>query len=927
MIDTPIAHYKVTAKLGQGGMGEVYRATDTKLDREVAIKVLPESFAQDKERLARFEREAKVLASFDHPNIGAILGVEDADGKRCLILQLIEGETLTERLRIGAMPIDEALDVCKQIAEALEAAHEKGIIHRDLKPGNVKITPDGKVKVLDFGLAKAAIVESSVAPSDNSQSPTLTADYTRPGVILGTAAYMSPEQARAKPVDKRSDIWSFGCVLYECLTGNRLFGGISATDSIGAVIHKEPDWTILPENTPATIQLLLRKCLAKDRKRRLQHIDDARVDLEQAIADPNWGVDSGYQSSASSTKGISKGVLAVAVAVTGLIAVALGWFLKPASPVTEPVTPPVTRLLLSVEENSRLSGGNLMENNSWAFQRPSRTAMALSPMGRYLVYTATTDNTNSHLYLRPMDQDHARRMQGTEGASHPVFSPDGKSIGFVTGRIVKRVEIEGGEPQTIVSGISDQPIPISINGINWCDDGTILLGLNLGPLMRVSATGGTPERLTELDRKKGEISHRLPHMLPGSKAVMFTIMKGFDWDETEIVVQSLETNERTLLIEDGTDPRYVPTGHLLFVRKGSLMAVGFDPERLETLGQPVRVIEDVMQAIYAGNDGLDTGAAQVTFSSSGTLALATGGVYSDLKRSLIRVDRNGESQPFGLPPHGYMFPRLSPDGTQLAYTVGRGQSSDIWIYDIERDVPRRLTTDGNKNVHPEWSPDGKWIAFDSDRNGSFKNLYRMAADGTGNPERLTVSDGLQEVGSWSSEGVVAFLEISEKTPNWDIWVLPPEGEAHPFFESPFKEQYPAFSPDGKWLAYVSDQSGTFEVYVRPYPGPDPPTKITSGGFLRPVWSRDGKQLYYRKGRSKMLVVDVTPGQPFKAGTPEVLFEKGYGATIPIRSYDVDDEGHFVMVTQAEERPQPVTQIHVVLNWFTDLNKLVPVDQN
>ena len=608
------------------------------------------------------------------------------------------------------------------------------------------------------------------------------------------------------------------------------------------------------------------------------------------------------------------------VYAVAVVAIALTWFFKPTPPVTETATPqfpPVTRLLLSMEENSRLSGGHPLENASFAFQRPSRTALALSPDGRYLVYAAT-DGTNSLLYLRPMDQDHARPMQGTERASSPVFSPDGKSIGFIAGRRIKRVAIEGGEPQTIVARTSDGPSPSSVNGINWSDDGTILLGLNVGPLLRVSESGGTPEKLTVLDRKKGEISHRLPHMLPGSKAVLFTITKAYDWDKTEIVVQSLETNERTLLIEDGTDPRYVPTGHLLFVRKGSLMAVGFDPERLETLGQPVRVIEDVMQAIYAANSGLDTGAAQVAFSSSGTFALATGGVNPESKKSFVRVDGNGEPQTFGLPPRGYLHPRLSPDGTQLAYNVSRGQISDVWIYDIVREVPRRLTTEGNKNSNPVWSSDGKWIAFSSDRDGSVVNLYRMAVDGTGKPERLTVSDRAQQLGSWSSEGVIAFLE------GGDIWVLPPDGEVRPFFESPFMEGWPAFSPDGKWLAYVSDQSGQNEVYVRPYPGTDPPTKITSGGFSSPVWSRDGHQLYYRKGRSKILAVDVTPGQPFKAGTPEVLFEKEYTRTLPIRSYDVDEKGHFLMVTKAEERPQPVTQIHVVLNWFTELNEKVPV---
>ena len=471
MLDSTIAHYKVTAKIGQGGMGEVYRATDSKLDREVAIKVLPESFAQDKERLARFEREAKMLASLNHPNIASIYGLEGSDGKKALVLELVEGETLTERLRTGAMPIEESLDICKQIAEALEAAHEKGIIHRDLKPGNIKITPDGKVKVLDFGLAKSAIADSSVAPSDNSQSPTLTADYTRPGVILGTAAYMSPEQARAKPVDKRSDIWSFGCVLYECLTGKCLFRGEDVTETLATVIKGEPQWTDLPTDTPLIVQLLIRKCLVKDRKGRLRDIGDALVDLTKAIADPNWGVESGQLSSASSAQGISKSVLAMAYVVTGIITLALGWFLKP-TPSSSPAQHPKFTVPLTLDPDLQLGkerGGSL----------------ALSKDGQQLVFTTRSptqvDQNTPQLHWHSFASDEYKVIQGTESAYAPFFSPDGRQLGFFTDGTIQTVPISGGKPKVIV-----RPPWGQMDGAAWGKNGFIIYSPMFGGLMKKS---------------------------------------------------------------------------------------------------------------------------------------------------------------------------------------------------------------------------------------------------------------------------------------------------------------------------------------------------------------------------------------------------------------------------------------------------------
>ncbi|MCH9034460.1 MAG: serine/threonine-protein kinase, partial [Planctomycetes bacterium] len=620
---TEFGPYKIIAPLGAGGMGEVYRARDAKLDREVAIKVLPDTFARDPERIARFQREAKVLASLNHPSIAAIYGFEESDGKRFLVLELVEGETLAERLRGGVLPVDEALEVCKQIAEALEAAHEKGVIHRDLKPGNVMIRPDGSVKVLDFGLAKAFSPIDEVSPTQIAESPTITAAFTRPGVVLGTAAYMSPEQARGKPLDKRTDIWSFGVVLYECLGGRRPFEGETATDLIAKILERDPDWTGLPGDTPLTVQLLLKRCLQKDRKRRLHDIGDARIEIEEALSEP-W-------VEKATLAGVSRPTrwgLAVPWSITALMVIIVislivrGWMGS---------TPSVPRLVWRFAIDLPAEAPVAVADN---------LSVALSPDGTRLVYVGERDG-GTQLYLRVIDEFAVTPIPGTEDGTGPFFSPDGKWVGYFDYRAgkLKKVPLRGGGTIDICDA------PPSSRGASWGMDDVIVFTRGItGGLYTVSATGGTPQPLATPDFEKGEKSCRLPQILPGGKGVLFTMSTSDidSYDEASIAVVLLETGERKILFKGGSNARYAPTGHIVYARAGSLMAVPFDLERLEVTGPPFQILKGVVTSdIY--------GSAQFSFSGDGTLIYVPGGPEIYYSR-LVLVDRRGEFHPLPVVP-------------------------------------------------------------------------------------------------------------------------------------------------------------------------------------------------------------------------------------------------------------------------------------
>lgn len=884
---TRLGSYELLAQIGAGGMGEVYKAHDTKLGRDVAIKILPEAFAHDSERLSRFQREAKMLAALNHPNIATIHGLEHFNSTHYLVMELVSGETLAERIKQdGALPVEEALKISVQIAEALEAAHEKGIIHRDLKPANVKVTPEGKVKVLDFGLAKA--FEGDPANDDPMNSPTLSMAATMHGVILGTAAYMSPEQARGKNVDKRTDIWSFGCVLYEMLTGKQTFEGEDITEILAAVVKTEPDWQTLPPTTPAQIRSLLRRCLQKDKALRMRDAGDARIEIQEALIAP---VASGSSIAAVPRRTLVRWALLSGVAglIVAAIAGFVGWNLKPVPPAP---AKPVTRTVITLPLGERLALGTY-----------SNPVLALSPDGSHLAYVATRGSTQQ-LYVRPLDSLEPRPIPDTEGAINPFFSPDGQWLGFFASGKLKKVSVNGGAAVTLADAALGR-------GASWSKQGTIAFVPNVASVIQqVSDAGGTTQPLTRLEK---EPSHRWPEFLPDGKSMLFTGGPNtLNWD---VVVRS-PAGERGKLIESGTSPRYATSGHLLYAQAGTLMAVPFEPQRLELTGKAVPVVENLIQS--------PTGAAQYSISDTGSLAYLGGGVQGG-QRKLVWVSRNGTEQSLTVPPHAYEGPRLSPDGRRVAVEILE-QEQQIWLYDLARDTVTRLTFSGNSNLRAVWTPDGKRIAFRSNNQGGSLNLFWQLADGGGGLERLTSSEYAQDPSSFSPDGqLLASTELNPTT-GFDIWVLRlGDHKAQPFLHTPFNETNPRFSPDGRWMVYVSDESGRPEVYVQPYPGPGGKWQISTEGGVEPNWNRNGRELFYRSG-NKMMAVDITTQPSFSAGSPRMLFAGEYvpaGYPNTYADYDVSADGQRFLMIKQSEQGTAVTQINVVQNWFEELKRRVP----
>jgi Tol biopolymer transport system component len=904
MIGSSLSHYRITEKLGAGGMGEVYRAEDTNLNRHVAIKVLPDMFSGDPERLARFEREAKLLASLNHPNIAAIYGLEEAGGKRFLVLELVEGETLAQRIAKGPLPVDETLDVCRQIAEGLEAAHEKGIIHRDLKPANVKITPEGKVKVLDFGLAKA--FQGEMAAADASHSPTLTDQMTRPGVILGTAAYMSPEQAKGKTVDKRADIWAFGCVLYECLAGKRAFEGETVTETLAAILKGEPDWGALPPSTSEYVRDVLRRCLQKDPKLRLHDIADARLGIEEAAPLPS------VAGTALRRAPLRWALTVLAVAtLAGISAdIVLRRVFQPSPPSR------VVESVIQVEQGHWLAG------NIHGLRRPTRTAMAFSHDGQFVVYSAIPENPKtggkSRLFLRRLDQMDAKPIAGTEGGSSPFISPDDQWVGFWSDdKRLMRVPVEGGTPVALCDALW-------CFGAAWGKSGLIVLATNENTgLSSVSANGGDPAVLTVPDRTRGEYGYRLPTWLPNDAGILFTIVRYGHDIHPQVAVLSLPTKDKRVLMEDAADARYVPTGHLIFVRRGVLYAAPFDLAKLQVSGQPQPVADDIMQSMNTGSSIDDAMAAQFSFSDSGNLIFAKGGIFPDSQTSLVWVDFKGASKdiaPFKAP---FFAPRLAPDGRRIAYWRF-GLKQGIWTFDPERDIDMPLTPGGYAEW-PIWTPDGNDLTFGWTAAGPC-NIFQQPADGSRPPTQIAKSEYHQDPGSWSKDGrFLAFVEEAHPQTDMDILIWDAqERRVIPFMVTKFEERYPEFFPDGHWIAYSSDESGRHEVYVQPFPGPGAKHPVSNSGGTEPLWSRNGKQLFYRLG-SQVWVADVMAATDFSAGKPRMLFDQpGYIAGNPIRGYDISLDGQkFLMVKAGETTPTPVTEMILVQNWFGELKRLVP----
>ncbi len=883
--------YDITAPIGEGGMGQVYRATDTTLGRQVAIKILPDAFAADPHRLARFEREAKTLASLNHPHIATIYGFEKSGGLHLLVMELVEGDDLSQRLARGAIPLDEALPIAKQIADALEAAHEQGIIHRDLKPANIKVRPDGTVKVLDFGLAKA-IEPAGTTSASSSMSPTIPL-MTEAGIILGTAAYMSPEQARGKTIDKRADIWAFGCVLYEMLAGSLAFGGETSSDRIARVLTQEPDWQALPEATPGPILVLIRRCLEKSSQRRLRDIGDARLEIETALTEPaRVAVPAGGPKPTlgtgprwrQATLGLSL------LLVTLVIAVAV-WKTRTSASVRRVPA----HLVLSIPPAAPVSIG----------VGPS---VAFSPNGTSLAYVARSGST-TQLYLRLIDQLEARAILGTQGAEGPFFSPDGQWIGFFADHKLKKIGLRGGEPVTLCGA------PVGL-GASWgTDDRIIFASVPDSGLLRVSAAGGTAQVLTTLDLKTGENGHYWPEILPGNKAVMFSVIT--NTGEPHIAVRRLDTGEQWTLIDGGTNAHYAATGHIVVARVSALRAVPFDLSRLQVTGPPFPILEGVLNNPFSG--------AQYSFSDDGSLAYIPAGAPVP-GRTLVWVDRRGMARALPAPPQAYMDPRVSPDGQRVALEIVEGARGDIWIYELKRGSLTRFTSEGFENETPMWTPDGQRLAFGSSRNGVVMSLFWKAADGSGAEERIWTSDHHMHLGSFSPDG--RWLTFADYHPitSGDIGVIPLQGDhtPQPWLRTSFHEWGAVFSPDGFWLAYVSNESGRNQIYVQAFPGPGRKWQISVDGGTEPVWARNGRELFFRDG-DKLFAVATQTRPVFSAGPPDLLFQSRYerGLTLGHINYDVAPDGqHFLMVQGSEQEAAP-TQLSVIVNWFEELNRRVP----
>ena len=897
-------------------MGEVYRATDTNLKRTVAIKVLPEAVATDGERLARFQREAEVLARLNHPNIAAIYGLEKSDGTAALVMELVEGPTLADRIAQGPIPVDDALPIAKQIAEAVEAAHEQGIIHRDLKPANVKVRPDGIVKVLDFGLAKA-LEPVSAGSTDATTSPTITspAMMTRMGVILGTAAYMSPEQAKGHAADKRSDVWAFGCVLFEMVTGRRAFEGEDISDTLAAVLRGEPEWTALPANVSPALVALLRGCLDKDWRRRVADLSTARFIIDRE----GEAVTAVAVSPASQIRRAAS--ILVAVAAAAVIAAYTTFSLTRVSAPSLPVV----RSTIALPMGDR-------------FTNPGVHAVALSADGTRLVYTA-----NQRLYLRPLDQLEPTPIRGTEvaldqggAARKPFFSPDGRWIGFWQDGQLKKVSITGGAPLMLCP--AENPW-----GVSWTSDNTILYGQSeegagtrAAGIWRVSSEGGKPEHVVKVEA--GQIAHG-PQLLPGGRAILFTLARRGEWDTAQIVVQSLDSDRRHVVVERGADARYVPTGHLVYALDGTLLAVPFDVTRLAVTGDAVPLVEDVAQ--------LDA-TAHFAISNQGALVYVPRDAIGGLQpRTLVWVDRQRREVPIkGVPPRIYFYPRLSPDGTRVALDV-RDQANDIWIWYLARETLERLTLEPTFEQSGVWAPDGKTVIYASSTLGGGtapRSLFRRSSDFTGTAEQLIQGTVAQYPSTVTPDGTALIFGVQTPPskvgtlPGTDLYLLPLAGEhrPRPLLAEPFDELNAEVSPNGQWLAYESNESGRNQIYLRPFPNVNDAGRqqVSTNGGTQPLWARNGQELFY-ESMGTLMRVPVKTGSTFERGTPEKVFDAPYlvrppGALGALgttgRLYDVSADGQrFLMIketSRADERP-PSARIILVQNWFEELKRLVP----
>jgi len=908
---TRLGIYEIGAVLGTGGMGEVYRARDTRLQRDVALKILPQTFASDPERLARFEREAQLLASLNHPHIAAIYGFEDFDrsgaspsSTRALVLELVEGDTLAERIARGPIPLDEAIAIAQQIADALEAAHEQGIVHRGLKPANIKVRPDGTVKVLDFGLAKAISPVAALSPGA-SLSPTITSPaMTQMGVILGTAAYMSPEQAKGREADKRSDVWAFGAVFYEMLTARRAFDGEDMSDTLASVLKSEPAWSHLPPDVPSAIRLLIQRCLTKDRRQRVANISAATFVLKEL---GNVGESHARERGTAPVADTRRRILVPALVASVATAIVIGsaaWALRPSPPV-----PVVTQFEFGLPDGL-------------AFTGTSRQAVALSPDGTKIAYLA-----GGRMYTRSFGELEARVVPGIDvdpTMLSPVFAPDGDSIAFFATNALKRIPLSGGTPTTIAT-FNTAPF-----GVSW-SAADIVVGQGRGGVVRVPAIGGTPEQVVTVGADEWTYG---PQMLPGTRTLMYTLGKGpaeERWDKAQIVAQSLVDGTKRVLIDGGSDARYLPTGHLVYALGGTIFAVPFDVESLTVTGTPVPVIVGVRRST-----GFVTGMAQLATSTNGTLAYLPGPAKPLTTRSLLIGDGNSEPVALKVLPGQYVYPRASPDGKMIAVGRNDGQESDIWTYDLSGATQIRRLTFGGNNRFPVWFSDSRRVAFQSARDGD-RGIFWQNADGTATAERLTTASAGEEhvPESWSRDGARLLFAVVKGTIR-ELWVFTLDGRTTaPFGNLKSAAPFSAtFSPDGRWVAYAfadfgeAPTSANRGVFVEPFPPTGEKYQAPKKGIdFHPVWSPDGTRIFFilASGQPTVAVPVVTrPSIAFGSATELPRLPRPGVLLSDVRGYDVLPDGRVISATAGDEANAALQpEVHVVINWFEELKRLAP----
>ena len=898
---TPGSHigpYEIAEPIGAGGMGEVFRARDVNLGRAAAIKVLPASLAGDPERMARFEREAQTLASLNHPNIAQIFGFEKGEGQfRAIAMEFVEGPTLADRIGGVPVPLDDAIPIAAQIADALESAHDHGVIHRDLKPLNIKVRPDGAVKVLDFGLAKA-ILPSTDSSGALSHSPTITTPaMTHAGVVLGTASYMSPEQAKGRVVDRRTDIWAFGCVLFEMLTGRRAFAGDDVSEVLVSILRDEPKWSLLPADTPPHVRALLHRCLEKDPKKRLPHIGVARLDL---IAPP---------PTASAAPERSAVLWRVVAAVAVVTAIGVPAWMQLTRPPTPPALPTRLRVELAGAGTATLAG-----------------AVAISPDGRTLAFVGRpSGNFGASLYVRYLDRLDAQPLAGTDVAAMPFFSPDGRWIAFFSGTVLKKVAVSGGAVVTL----SDAGSP---RGGWWGEDDVIVFASATG-LYRVAGGGGTPQQIAAAEPAKTPL---LPQVLPRRRGILYTEAANSDPASGTIVFRDLAGGSRKEVIQGGRSPRYLASGHLTFVRSGSLFAVPFDLDALQVTGEAVPVVEGLFQTAILG-------IPNAAIAANGTLVYEPSGTGTTPQAPLMWLRQTGALLPLRTTPASFTHPRFSPDGRRVAMVIADGRQTDIWVYDWARDILTRVTTDPATDLSPVWTPDGTGIVFGSNRNSAAANLYWQRADGTGGAQRLTTTNIAQLPDSFAPDGRNLIFHAGDPaTTRQMLGILAIEsvtlegikaGETTTLVGGAFLKANARISPDGKWVAYAANDTGTWEIYVQPFPGAGQRVQVSNGGGNVVMWSPKQKELYFTSaGQGRLMAVAFeTKGDAFIPEKPRPWSEAVFAATAPFSiygpSYDIHPDGERFAVTPPAAVADPSGrsgQVLLYFNLFDELRRVAPL---